>query len=130
VNRKDQKRIRNLNIKIKYSPWVLRAMARDRFRCVDCGKTEFEKLVIHHIDESRGRGSINNKLNNLITVCRPCHSRRHKMVVERIDVIEMKSMGLTFREIGERLGISRQRAQQIYKKNLVLDTPQGPIIYW
>jgi hypothetical protein len=53
-------------------------LKRDNFRCTECGSTE--KLVVHHID-GNGRGVKkelkNNKLDNLITLCRACHARVH-----------------------------------------------------
>jgi len=68
-----------------------RALLRDHARCVECGLTEpeslrnhHEELSIHHITPFRefvdGDGvdyQAANSLENLITLCRPCHSRRH-----------------------------------------------------
>ena len=57
----------------------IKALIRDNFKCQSCrkNKNEVKRLEIHHID---GNGSQkpykerNNKLENLITLCSPCHS--------------------------------------------------------
>lgn len=41
---------------------------RDRFTCQECGKNGF---VVHHIDYNKK----NNNLDNLITLCRSCHTK-------------------------------------------------------
>lgn len=46
------------------------AIARDRNRCVDCGKTG--RLHVHHLGEPD-----NHDLDNLVTVCPRCHVHRH-----------------------------------------------------
>jgi len=49
---------------------------RDDFTCQDCGEEEgSQKLDIHHID-----GDIENESEgNLVTLCRSCHIRRHRL---------------------------------------------------
>ncbi len=47
---------------------------RDAYRCQDCGILEKEsniKLHIHHIDYNKQ----NNKLTNLISLCKSCHGK-------------------------------------------------------
>lgn len=85
-------------------------LMRDGNKCVDCGATK--RLIIHHLNENR----LNNSPENLITVCRICHSLRHGAKIKRPEVIEMKKNGMTFQEIGTKLGVSRQRAYQIYSQ--------------
>jgi len=49
---------------------------RDGYKCVECGCPEKEmktKLSIHHIDENKN----NNIENNLISLCKSCHSKVH-----------------------------------------------------
>ncbi len=49
---------------------------RDKYTCQDCGCHQVEcirKLDIHHIDEDKS----NLSLDNLISLCVKCHSRRH-----------------------------------------------------
>ena len=56
-----------------------KAMKRDDFTCKKCGEKDISKLIVHHIDESGGNGKkTNNKLNNLITMCRSCHMKLHR----------------------------------------------------
>lgn len=118
MDRASLKRIRNIKNKIKYFSWSLEAMARDKFICVDCGEKDYEKLLVHHIDESRKTGELDNSLENLLTLCRPCHAKHHNITIDRKDVVEMREMGLTFQQVGEKLGTSRQRAYQIFKKEI------------
>jgi len=98
--------------------WYISCIERDENRCVDCGS--LENILVHHIDESRKLGikKMNNDLSNLVTLCRPCHARRHKYTNDREDVLEYKSMGLSFTEIGKKLGLSRQRSHQLFHVQL------------
>jgi 5-methylcytosine-specific restriction endonuclease McrA len=52
-------------------------LRRDGRQCVTCGARK--KLVVHHRD-GRGRGSnaANNRLSNLVTLCRACHLKEHR----------------------------------------------------
>jgi hypothetical protein len=55
---------------------------RDNFKCVMCGKTEEdnnEQLTVHHIRPFRLFDSYlqANTFNNLVSVCRECHSFIH-----------------------------------------------------
>lgn len=114
-------------IKIKYSyktsyPWAINALERDKYICQDC-KSEKTNLVVHHIDESRknGRDVMNNSLDNLITLCRNCHGIRHSGLVFKNPnvnlILELRGQGKTYQEIGDYLGITRQRIHQIVRKN-------------
>ena len=98
-------------------PWIFTTLERDNYSCVDCGfYSARSKLVVHHIDESRRTGKLNNNLDNLVTLCRPCHARRHGMICQREDVREYRLSGMGFQEIAGIIGVSRQRAYQIVKK--------------
>jgi len=44
------------------------AIERDGHKCQECGASE--ALVVHHIDKDKG----NNGIDNLITLCRSCHT--------------------------------------------------------
>jgi 5-methylcytosine-specific restriction endonuclease McrA len=59
------------------------ALERDNFTCQSCGMTQEQhmalfgrSLTIHHIDgQGRYSRNINNKLDNLITLCFRCHGK-------------------------------------------------------
>lgn len=106
------------NENLAYYPWVFATLNRDNYKCVDCGFAEKEKLLVHHIDESRKTGVLNNSPDNLVTLCRGCHAKRHGLDKSELreDVLELREAGLTFQQIADRFGISRQRAHQHYKK--------------
>lgn len=104
------------NHRIKFYPWILDALIRDGFKCVDCGFDDKYKLLVHHVDNCRKTGKLNNNIENLVTLCRSCHAKRHKIEEDSRDIVELKEMGMSFTQIGEVWGISRQRAHQIYKK--------------
>jgi 5-methylcytosine-specific restriction endonuclease McrA len=57
-----------------------RALARDGSRCVDCGTAD--DLVVHHLRPfAEFGGSLEaNELDNLATVCRSDHLRRHELL--------------------------------------------------
>ena len=42
---------------------------RDGYKCAECGGTD--KLLIHHIDYDKS----NSEMDNLITLCRSCHTK-------------------------------------------------------
>ena len=49
---------------------------RDNYQCQECGNKD--DLTIHHIDRNgRNSKNPNNDIDNLITLCRSCHSRIH-----------------------------------------------------
>ena len=51
-------------------------LKQDNWSCQQCGSKE--NLIIHHIDgQGRNSKNPNNSLDNLITLCRSCHSRLH-----------------------------------------------------
>ena len=47
-------------------------LVRDCFKCVDCGAKS--SLDVHHLHY---RNIFNERLEDLITVCRACHDKRH-----------------------------------------------------
>lgn len=59
----------------------LAALKRDGYTCQHCGITE-EQLGVHHIisrKEFNGDWNLANRLDNLITLCTPCHARLHAL---------------------------------------------------
>jgi len=112
---------------VKYYPWIVKAIERDHYRCVKCNSADVEKLIVHHIDESRKNGfrKMNNNLGNLITLCRSCHAGEHKQTLQFKNpnyqmINELRNQGKSFQQIGDYLGISRQRVHQIVKKSKIL----------
>lgn len=53
-----------------------RVLHRDGHKCRICGSPSIEKrwLAIHHIDGAKS----DHSLDNLITLCKPCHMRTHR----------------------------------------------------
>lgn len=52
------------------------ALERDKYICQDCGKTNKLRMDVHHLipwEETH-----DNRLENLITLCRSCHIKREK----------------------------------------------------
>lgn len=56
------------------------ALQRDNYACVHCGLNEIEIWQkykrgpdVHHIDEN----PLNNRVNNLVTLCSSCHQQIH-----------------------------------------------------
>lgn len=110
----------------KRFPWVIETLVRDGYSCTMCGSDK--NVIVHHKDDSRKTGVLNNSLDNLTCLCKFCHSIVHGITkskhgkikkerppkVVRFDVVEMRESGMSFVEIGNKLGFSRQRAHQIY----------------
>jgi 5-methylcytosine-specific restriction endonuclease McrA len=45
------------------------------FQCISCGK---KAELIHHLDgNGYNKKNKNNDINNLVTLCRPCHIKHH-----------------------------------------------------
>jgi hypothetical protein len=111
----------------------LKALQRDSFICQRCG---VEATEVHHKD---GTGSNNfwkernNKLDNLISVCHKCNIQldlelwgttnfnkgKWKKDVERNNMILELSKKFSQSEISRKLGITRQRVNQIIKREAV-----------
>lgn len=101
--------------KLKIYSWHLECMQRDNYKCVVCGSDN--GLLVHHIDNSRKRGELNNNLDNLVTLCRQCHAKEHNQnSPKNQDIIELIESGLSYGEVGKKYDISRQRVHQIYIK--------------
>lgn len=86
-NLKQQKRDRD---KKHFDNKREKALKRDNYKCVKCGTRE--KLVVHHKDgQGRGKKKQNNKLKNLITLCRACHVCEHrKELLEKRTINQQK----------------------------------------
>jgi len=100
----------------------------DKFddKCVACGFSQkykvgnFARLFIHHLDGDRE----NNKLENLILVCRKCHSKIHlsekrlgrQLMKTRNELIsylwDKKKAELTMEDVGKIFNLS---SVQVYR---------------
>ena len=82
--------------------------------CEACGQpfTNECRLQIHHKDGNRD----NNEKDNQLILCKPCHIRIHHPYAlwRHVMVKRLRNAGRSYGEIGRLLGISRQRAHQIY----------------
>lgn len=101
-----------LELRKDYIPIYKRA----DFRCEVCKKNNC-RLNIHHKDK-KGYGKTNNpnnNLDNLLLVCSRCHANIHgfKKEERRKLILELIEQRYTLQEIGEELGLSRQRIYQI-----------------
>lgn len=103
---------------VKAFGWGFACLERDKYKCVKCGSVK--NIVVHHIDGSRRLGvkNMNNELSNLQTLCRKCHAVAHNQSGKNTEeIIEMANMGMNYGDIGKKFGISKQRVEQIFKKN-------------
>ena len=57
-----------------------KVLIRDRYTCQDCGS--HDRLQAHHLTYKR---LYNEALSDLITLCRPCHQRRHNRPIRPKD---------------------------------------------
>ena len=60
---------------IRFSGNKEKVLERDFHKCVQCGITR--GLIVHHIDHSGQSDNPNNAMDNLVTMCRPCHMKLH-----------------------------------------------------
>jgi len=62
----------------KFDGMRYRALERDKFKCQHCNTCE--DLHVHHIDCSGQGDNPNNSLDNLLTLCRGCHTKIHHSI--------------------------------------------------
>ena len=79
-----------------------KALYRDGFKCVYCGRNSFAAhLVVHHIIYKSQGGT--NKLDNLITLCQDsgcnAHNRAHLLIKDKPLYIESSILGFVFSEV-------------------------------
>jgi 5-methylcytosine-specific restriction endonuclease McrA len=51
-------------------------LKRDNYTCQDCGHRWFQGMHVHHRVFRRNGGE--DAKSNLVTLCRPCHVKRHR----------------------------------------------------
>lgn len=70
----------NINHDLKrYGGNKEKVLERDSYKCTKCGN--INDLIIHHIDESGQTETPNNSMDNLTTLCRPCHLKLHNIKI-------------------------------------------------
>ena len=59
---------------------------------------------------------MNNSLDNLVTVCRICHAKRHMLTKteQRKEVVQLIDSGVDASLVTTKMGLTRQRVWQIY----------------
>ncbi len=72
--------LKELKEKKRFDGNRLKVLERDLYSCQECGRSHHEvPLTVHHKDgNGRDKDNPNNKMSNLITLCRSCHTSLHK----------------------------------------------------
>ena len=75
---KDRAKIYNSK---KWKDIRVKAMVRDEFMCVTCRKNDIdtEAEEVDHIIELQDRPDLAYELDNLQSLCKPCHSKKTKL---------------------------------------------------
>ena len=97
------------NFQQKIRPQIL---VRDGFTCQYCLKKSeslrYRDLIIHHVDrKGNHKPNPNNDPKNLVTLCKPCHSREHYKEIVDLNkdkfwttreklIVELKKEGQTY----------------------------------
>lgn len=88
---------------IEQHPEVIEILTRDKFRCTNCGRTK--NLIV-------------NKEYN-ITLCKVCQGKRYTSIqipAELPEILRLRSLNYTYREIAKLVGKSHEQVRQIYQK--------------
>lgn len=109
------RKVKNEYFKNAYGGNYRKAIEMDGYKCAKCGGESY--LIIHHKDGNRR----NNDLDNLTTLCKSCHADAHGQILRfknpNLELIaELIDNGITYREIAEHLGVTRQRVHQIVRQ--------------
>jgi len=74
--------IRLLRHTPEYKAWRFAVYKRDSWHCQECGKhCERKNIVAHHIKSFKDYPELRYDINNGITLCRKCHLRIERSVV-------------------------------------------------
>ena len=66
----------------KAAKWREAVFKRDKYRCVECGKTG--RLNAHHIESWADYPAMRFDVNNGITLCVDCHAKKHPDIANLI----------------------------------------------
>jgi len=74
----------------------IKVLERDNYSCQVCGakKSNGIKIIVHHKDRTgwgKKREEKNNNMNNLISLCQPCHVKIHKPYNNRKSSLNLKT---------------------------------------
>jgi 5-methylcytosine-specific restriction endonuclease McrA len=84
------------------------ALERDNYKCVICGETD--GIGVHHKDFSGRCENPNNELDNLMTICKPCHTKIHKPTrfkESHMKTLKCQQCGKEIREMVSRIADNR-----------------------
>jgi hypothetical protein len=70
----------------EYKAWRRAALDRDGWTCVDCGANDPARLHAHHVKPWAEHPALRYEIGNGVTVCRPCHTTRHRGVPRPVGV--------------------------------------------
>lgn len=68
---------RGLRFSKEYKNWRYDVYSRDGFTCQKCGDSKGGNLNAHHIKPFSEYPKLRFKLDNGITLCKPCHKKEH-----------------------------------------------------
>lgn len=91
-----------------------RVLKRDRYKCVACGLSE--GLVVHHKNQDR----TDNRMGNLIALCRICHAKIHypDIWVVKLEVKKCAVCEGEYHPLRKTQKLCRRRACRIEWKNI------------
>src|SRR6266850_4391148 len=102
-----------------WEPAAKAARERDHYTCQDCGSqgkpgTRKNNIHVHHLVCTRDGGT--HDLNNLVTLCQPCHTWRHRKYGSIGRPPYKDSMtGEELKTIRQQLGLSQADLARILK---------------
>jgi 5-methylcytosine-specific restriction endonuclease McrA len=75
----------------------IKVLERDSYTCQVCGakKSDGTKIIVHHKDCTgwgKNKNEKNNDMNNLITLCQPCHVKIHKPYNHKQSSLNLKEL--------------------------------------
>lgn len=71
-------RSQDLRNTIKYKEFKVRVLARDKYKCMECGETKLNNLQVHHIIAIKDDPALTFQPNNAVTLCNDCHKKEHE----------------------------------------------------